>query len=133
MEDQLVLFDTAKLAKDKGFNVRCNNCFLRGEAIVNGILNKTYGEPLDDILERPTQSLLQRWLREIHRVDVTVITEWKEGKRFYRVGVSYVSEENKIEIWFSREEDGRIKNYTSFENALEEGLQEGLKKILTNQ
>lgn len=135
MEDQLISFETAKLAKEIRFEEKVRNYFKIGviskglieEECTSSDINFQFQER--PLWARPTQTHLQRWLREKHRTDVTVITEWKEGERFYRVGLSYVSQENKIEIWFSREEDGRLKNHESYEVALEEGLKEGLKLI----
>lgn len=141
MEDQFVTKETAKLAKEKGFDEGCLKSITRIESnnyeFINTNIKSKSLNWLDHLthnskskeVQVPTQSLLQRWLREKHRIDITVLTEWKEGIRFYRVGFSYVSKENKIEIWFSREEDERLKNYGAFESALEEGLKEGLKLI----
>lgn len=72
MKDQLIAFETAKLAKEKGFNIESNFAFLRGELKSHGIGNHFFAEPLNDIIEAPSQSLLQKWLRGIHEIHISV-------------------------------------------------------------
>ncbi len=93
MIEELISFETAKLAKEKGFNEQCS---------------------------APTQSLLQKWLREVHNIHVNV----SYGLTFtFKIngdlkGNDYVDYSNIEEYW-SR----------TYEEALEKGLIEGLKLI----
>lgn len=106
MEDQLISFETAKLAKEKGFNLwtSCKAHFplyLKGEIEYRDFI-RNIGEPL-----APTQSLLQRWLREEFDYHASVRRAGKDWKT-------------------------SIDEYTTFETyeeALERGLQELLKLI----
>ena len=93
MKEQLVLFETAKLAKEKGFDVTCYakyetwrdelkkchvDCPENAIAEYEVADNDSYSRYGNYILEEykntysknyitaPTQSLLQKWLREIH-------------------------------------------------------------------
>jgi hypothetical protein len=92
MKEQLVSFETAKLAREKGFNVPC----LQAYRIWRGNLRKYDANPLEEIQAElepftqyplpeivyftqskehtlaPTQSLLQKWLREEHNVHITI-------------------------------------------------------------
>ena len=95
MTDTIVSFKTAKLAKEKGFNVECEYGYTRlkelmtidrsQESFFEGAsrnyrnselesYNKSYLECNDDeyvcIYTAPTQSLLQKWLREVHNIRV---------------------------------------------------------------
>jgi len=74
MEDKLITFETAKLANEKEFNIFQDSGYEQ---------NGTYFDNSRDydgckfgyckeIYLAPTQSLLQRWLREKHNVDVLV-------------------------------------------------------------
>jgi hypothetical protein len=58
MQEQLILFETAKLAKKKGFKVE-------------GYYLEDIEKYTEDTLnyELPTQSLLQKWLREQHKIN----------------------------------------------------------------
>jgi hypothetical protein len=131
MEEVLVIFETAKLAKEKGFNAGCD-----GRWYIEPGSDWKYSKQglfkcdnTGDSIARPTQSLLQKWLREVHRTDITVITDWKQGVRVYYVGFSFVNTENKIDIWFSKDENNNKIEYSDYEEALEIGLQEALKLI----
>ena len=80
MEDQLISFETAKLAKEKGFNEPThgrgwvNNYYnhlgvLKGDVteLVKAQVHKKDTKPFETIAA-PTQSLLQKWLREKHNL-----------------------------------------------------------------
>lgn len=123
MEEQLISFETAKLAKEKGFDGYCYDCFNS-----YGCLNSNgwceYIQDNDTILPfkssalkkedflRPTQSLLQKWLREEHNINVYCVpTEIDETKWYNNIASSY-------------------KVYTgTYEEALEKALYHMLKLI----
>ena len=81
MEDELVSLETAMLLKEKGFNEPCSYYYENNELYKLGYY---HGEgtgfvrnnsPIDGrfLCEEmqctaPTQSLAQKWLREIHRI-----------------------------------------------------------------
>lgn len=109
MKDTLVGFKVAKLAKEKGFNIRSEpyRYDSKGElTLLEGI-------------NAPTQSLLQKWLREIHKIDI-FITKVKNN---YAPSV-YSKNISKHAIGVTL--FGKDKTY---EEALEVGLQEALKLI----
>lgn len=117
MEDELVSFETAKLAKEKGFINY--NCLL--DKWLN--LNNT----------RVTQSLLQKWLREVHNLNINLTSGmWhKEDKHYcFRCSVIYIT---KTEYTIVKECLSKISEdfyvFRTFEKALEVGLQEALKLI----
>ena len=135
MEEELITLQTAKLAKEKGFDVRCEKAYFETgrhilETIRDGeitfpykpprILKRNYGDEFTIfIAEAPTQSLLQKWLREEYNIIVLVDYEGIDG--YYYKFYSY-KEGNK-------NYDASYKNYNTYEEALEVGLQEGLKLI----
>ena len=77
MSDTLVSFETAKIAKEKGFQIGTKNVWdFHGIPKINESSKK---DCLNwNKLEKgaycsaPTQSLLQRWLREVHNIFVYV-------------------------------------------------------------
>ena len=143
MEESIVLFETAKLAKEKGFKWKTLDSFYKMtfEEIWKSNSREKHGEFIDwntetisvpkNNISRPTQSLLQKWLREVHKSDITVITDWKKGVRVYYVGLSFINKTNEIDIWFSIADDKNKIEYKHYEQALEIGLQEALKLIET--
>ena len=130
MEDTRVTFETAKLAKEKGFFQETNRLEIpyynyKGEfkGDVSDWRARKYirGEDTSDIefVSAPTQSLLAKWLREEYNIIVLVDYEGIDG--YYYKFYSY-KEGNK-------NYDASDKNYNTYEEAYEIGLQEALKLI----
>lgn len=120
LKEELISFETAKLAKEKGFQVDRDNCkseyYLPDCTLINPINQGVESVKLyPSEYEAPTQSLLQRWLREIHRVNVFCAPNKFDSDIWY---------------WFLGY-NGLIKSdkTQTYEQALEKGLQEGLKLI----
>lgn len=119
MKEELIKFETAKLSKEKGFDVAtwdyfqvtCAKEFSECCTPVRSDWNK-----YDDykVFSRPTQSLLQKWLREVHNIDVHCIPWIYENKRVYDFFINY---------------KGESRAYSSYEEALEIGLQEALNTL----
>jgi hypothetical protein len=135
MKDEIVSFDTAKLAKEKGLvsgiTVYHTYCIGFGIGTENEIQpdKKLLTEYKRDNVKgqfhlalAPTQSLLQRWLREVHKIDIEIeVTLDDNCKREY---VGWILTENSPFI------DAKDDDYkSSYEEALEAGLQEALKLI----
>ena len=129
MEDTRITFETAKLAKEKGFPQEPNRRKVpyynyKGEfnGDVTDFLRKYLREEDTSDVESvsaPTQSLLAKWLREEHNIIVLVDYEGIDG--YYYKFYSY-KEGNK-------NYDASDKNYNTYEEAYEIGLQETLKLI----
>jgi len=122
MEEQLIEFETAKLAKEKGFKIPCDGRWWI-EPASDWKFSKQgavkCNNSSDDSIARPTQSLLQKWLREVHNIDV-----YAQPVRFTGyIEIGYYTYSVMGEI--------PVKNYryNSWEEALEVGLLEGLKLI----
>ena len=131
MEEQLISVETAILAKEKGFT-RKNNCACRNgwvcylESFTGQIYTEDFNEMSFDtlgnshLIECPTQSLLQKWLREIHNIQVYAHSSTLRNGIYS----DYIAHVNGISI-----NDARDEEYKSYEEALEIGLLEGLKLI----
>ena len=124
MEDTLINFETAKLAKEKGFNLSVLNEYDYINETVSVIDLEEFSGDITDLLDNhnrsrnysaPTQSLLQKWLREIHKI--IVLVDW-EGTDGYFYKLDFKS--------FYEVAGNNNKNY---EDCLELGLQEALKLI----
>jgi spore maturation protein CgeB len=135
MEESLITFETAKLAKEKGFNLKVHNYFSKERwerefSLKNGFNDdywgdnwfydwNTNGEPYkpfsEDCYSIPTQSLLQKWLREVYGIDIWV-ERWSKNE-------NYIFQCPKLNLQ-------RIFGYyNTYEEALEAGLQEALKLL----
>jgi hypothetical protein len=80
MKEQLITFDTAKVAKKKGFGFTLswlNNVFdLEDEQLMRDVYVSTLNKEPNSWILAPTQSLLQKWLWEKHEI-------WAEAKPLY--------------------------------------------------
>jgi hypothetical protein len=130
MRNQEVNIKTAKLASKKGYNNNNYGWFYYSKEWKSIFwTNKKSNESIE-YFKRPTQSLLQKWLRDKHKCDITVITNWINGVRVYYVGLSYINESNQIDIWFARDVKENTKiEFKTYEAALEKGLYQALTLI----
>ncbi len=124
MEETLVTIKTAKLAKEKGFNIEVNAFYNTYTALTKHGKHENvsfkdwnnYDEPIGKrgkcYTSAPSQSILQKWLREVHNI---VVLPW------------YNLEKNTWEIHIPN--IYYKSDFKEFEEALEIGLQEALKLI----
>ena len=107
MEDTRVTFETEKLAKEKGCNLENCTCGGYPDCICSD--------------KRISQSLLAKWLREQHNIDVWVTPYLDDKKKEY----NYMIVNRNIDVYdlISGNE------YNTYEEAYEIGLQEALKLI----
>ena len=126
MEDTRVTFETAKLAKEKGFFQETNRLEIpyynykgefKGDVSDWRIRKYIRGEDTSDIefVSTPTQSLLAKWLREEHNIHL----------------IAYKNINIDGYDWCYITTDGitNINSYKTYEEAYEIGLQEALKLI----
>jgi hypothetical protein len=149
MEEQLIEFETAKLAKEKGFpfvddysynwydnkglkkrvnypgeeslSDYFNEVYLKDNNLYNGN-NDTEENPItrygEDLYLAPTQSLLQKWLREKHNIEVFVHPYFKDKIKSLKT-YEVVIDKNST----------TYSGYKTYEEALEKGLKKALKLI----
>jgi hypothetical protein len=124
MKEEIITFKTAKLAKEKGFNLRIQKFYLhKGVKDVdlkkhpvpklNSADNELRYSNWNNRASRtsaPTQSLLQRWLREVHNINV-YCTPTIHDDKFW---INNIASHNPVFIG-------------NYEEALEKGLIEALK------
>ena len=126
MEDTRITFETAKLAKGKGFPQETNRLEIpyynykgefKGDVSDWRVRKYIRGEDTSDIefVSAPTQSLLAKWLREEHNIHL----------------IAYKNINIDGYDWCYITTDGitNINSYKTYEEALEVGLQEALKLI----
>lgn len=115
MKEQLITFETAKLAKYKGFEELVSNGFY-----YDGVETWYKDQYKDILILRPSQSLLQKWLREKHDIHIVVYVFKPENKNRYCCDiVSDVFEENL-------EDD---QSFDTYEESLEQALYQALELI----
>ncbi len=129
MEDEIVKFETATLAYQKGFSEYVNNYYTEDKIIENfndGEKWSNYDfqssdwfkENYPNVISAPTQSLLQRWLREKYKIGISIDHFTDINEYEYQLISELIVEPDDIE-----------EHFTSYEAALEQALIEGLKLI----
>lgn len=124
MIDTLISFETAKLAKEKGFNLSCLNYFYKEAQmkITPTLWNRNspyWTDALDTVgIPQPTQSLLRKWLREAE-YDIIVTPQTIVGHTLRYQG--YVTHPSMV--W----DDPIIIVMETYEEVLESCLLEALK------
>lgn len=120
MEEQIITLETAKLAKEKGFDLKIRQHYKGSELIFNGILYN-FNNPEEqkqwniELNSAPTQSLLAKWLREKHNIHIFIKLRSENNYEYYR----YKQIDNYLK-------DNGFKTY---EEALEIALQRALESI----
>ena len=117
MKDELITYATAVKAAERGFDWECQDYF----------------PDCGTILPRPTQAVFQRWLREVHNINVTVVHKINIKKWDYIIynmnltGVEFADEQKK------RQEEIKDRAYDTYESALEDGLLEAVYYLNTDK
>ena len=112
MEEQLITFEIAKLANKKGFIGWSEKRYNK---------KGTFNESKAWSISAPTQSLLQKWLREVHNIHLSVR---HVIDNYYIIEMTYPETRDKRFLY--KLIDTHFKIY---EEALEKGLIEALKLI----
>ena len=126
--EQLISFETSKIAKEKGFNESVIDWWEKDK---HGSWREEYPESYDfgygtyneyDYkISRPTQSLLQKWLRDDHKLNISVDVE--NNKFSYFIARFGQVSLGKPTGW------GETDEFDSYEEALEKALVKALKLI----
>ena len=129
MKEQLISFKTAKLAKEVGFKIECEwavhedgydhyRDFIGDEYLFSlDCMEDAFENTEEEHYLAPTQSLMQKWLREKHGIMVDVIPDYHDGWWF------------SCRILFFNGDFLCENNGDTYEEALEAGLHEALKKV----
>ena len=141
LKEKLISYETAKLAKEKGFKNACdwfvnkdNEYIFMPDFMYPNNSEFTYDPENDpEVIEweemmktlflAPTQSLLQRWLRENYKFNPCIIRVFKNDEFHHWVGFhTLISMDNMYLV-------SQQKECATYEEALEESLLEALKSI----
>ena len=144
MQEQLISFETAKLAKEKKFEELVSNCYYKEELFGTYAMMDEDDSAFIDVMDgnelenhnsldfidykyrysAPTQSLLQKWLREKYKIQISIqhYTHIKDGELYagfvYNPNIIYCTSPGPV-----------IRKALTYEEALEVCLQEALKLI----
>lgn len=120
IHDEICTYELCKLAKEKGFRERCiEHYYDDTKDLYRSSTPQCYNFG-GNTSDAPTQSLLQRWLREEKEVDIAVVPNISEV-------YSYI-------IYNIHCRDNRVVNtnagYATYELALEDALKYALENLV---
>jgi hypothetical protein len=137
MTDQLVSWEIAKLAKEKGFGMTSNTLSLRGnyynhKGVLDGDVTELIRAQIHEedttpfkTICAPTQSLLQRWLREKHRAHINIVYLFEHD--VYVPFTQYIDVTTEPVVL--KDEKNKSLRFSTYEEAFEAALLESLKLI----
>lgn len=134
MKEHLTTFETSKLSKEKGFDWKVLGHYrdegglyvkelIYGSSPYNMNCEKEQSLWSCKLYSAPPQSLLQKWLRDVHDLDVESKLANQNFKKSYYFGIYVYNGEFRDQI-----SQTNIR-YNTYEEALEVGLLEALKLI----
>jgi len=135
MNEELIKYKTAVLAKKKGFNFIVKNYYYpeaynTTKPIIydQDIIENLNSHSSNAYYTAPTQSLLQRWLREVHDIHIKIEFLFEENKYYFSI---YQSDADKIkfELYCLEANIEDYVIYNTYEEALEDALYNTLNLI----
>lgn len=125
IHEEICTYEVCKLAKEKGFNVpTLGNYRIDTE---DWYRTDVYDDWNDSTIRysAPTQSLLQRWLREEKKI--VVVVDWFSIEQKYYWRVYDTSKDDMFASFMPSAKS--MSRYDTWEQALESGLKYALKEL----
>lgn len=143
IQEEVCTYEVCKLAKEKGFNCKVYNYYqakkhycetLRGIELHSvcwkletDYCYSRYNKGSEDIVSAPTQSLLQRWLREEKNIHIEIIAT---ASGYYwcinKTNGTSITDSDVLNR-FTNENSGR---FDAYEHALEDALKYALENLI---
>ena len=125
--EQYVTFDTAKMLKKAGFDIPCNRLFLKDGCPGITAEEENHNDVTCNAYSRPSQQLSARWIREVHGLNISACFNYNTFGKAEK-GWFYMRDDT------NRNDTDSVycglKDYKSYEDAFEAGLQETLRLII---
>ena len=124
IHEEICTYEVAKLAKEKGFNWICPHYFRTKNKDLFRVFPCEDWSDIEDRINAPTQSLLQRWLRDARAIDIDVYPIFLDGatdNREYGCQIYAIGKLNK---------PFRIGYAKTYENMLETALKYALENLV---
>lgn len=125
MSDKLVTYEVAKLAKEKGFDGRSFYVY-NNEKILLGVKGVVNWHKVEFIA--PTQSLLQRWLRE--EKGVAICVDIFDDGWFFDISTFQKQDTGVYEVDIPYKSSNVSPVYDTYELALENALKYSLENLV---
>ena len=135
IHEEICTYEVAKLAKEKGFNWICLHYFRTKNKDLFRVFPCEDWSNIEDRINAPTQSLLQRWLREEKGIVIDVVLDWEYNvsidieKILYQYRIGSIDE---MTIEGGIKTKGLVfdKRFTTYELALSDALKYALENLV---
>ena len=145
IHEEICTYEVCKLAKEKGFNEKVYHyyqilnkhyceCQDRVEPYIFSFKLETddcynrYNKGSEDVISAPTQSLLQRWLRE--EKGVTICVDIFDDGWFFDISTFYKQDTGVYEVDIPYKSSNVSPVYDTYELALEDALKYVLENLV---
>lgn len=130
IHDEICTYEVCKLAKEKGFPQDVfGTCEMKSACYLDD--GRFYKDgciyPIENAYTAPTQSLLQRWMRE--EKGVTICVDIFDDGWFFDISTFYKQDTGIYEVDIPYKSSNVSPVYDSYELALEEALKYALKNL----
>jgi hypothetical protein len=137
--DKLVTYDIAKLALKAGFEGESPECYAilhtsGKEPIICDEWSGLIPEPMQYLCDRPTQSALQKWIREEHNIIVesNYLPNIQKYRCLYKpMNIIPKKFKTRKELALAIDKYYSKIDFDTYEEALELGLNLGLEQIIS--
>lgn len=127
MHDEIVTYEVAKLAKEKGFNEYVEAFYAEGCDTAHTQGPEKWNE-YKGRYAAPTKSLLQRWLRE--EKGVTICVDIFDDGWFFDISTFYKQDTGIYEVDIPYKSSNVSSVYDTYELALEDALKYALENLV---
>ncbi|MBR3565328.1 MAG: hypothetical protein IKN91_03235 [Paludibacteraceae bacterium] len=135
--EQYIEYETARLAKQAGFDWKCTQCYYNGEFDNDYYDSYNFNGSCLYQISAPTQSVLQRWLREEKGYHIYISHTYTaidcQVKSVWEILYEKMSFLKPNSILILEDDLGRSLAFDTYEAALEAGLKECLSLIINGQ
>lgn len=131
--EDYVSFETAKLLKEKGFDIECDYLYVNGDIVraQGGKYNWNKGETIftdyKNECSTPTLQIAMKWLREVHdfnvNIELTIHGYFCSLSHIVRDSSGYIIDIEDSEAW-------ETAYYDSYEEACENAIKYCLENLI---
>lgn len=129
IHEEICTYKVAKLAREKGFNEKCYFYYQKG-VISTDRCFKRYNKGVEYICSAPTQSLLQRWLREEKGIQIYIDSDLDFDDETFVYEWQIANKENFDNGGFEIHRYNSKESHSTYELALEDALKYALEKLV---
>ena len=123
-------FELSKLLKEKGFDGECVGCYWDSKKIFDinyEPLSYSDGDLRDEVILAPTHQMAMKWLREEHKIDIFIDTDFPIDRMKYTYKIVRIYKDG------DKYTDVMGGSFNTYEEAVEAALEYVLEKFEITQ